>query len=223
VSRQLRLDLNRTPEYRREDFIVSAATEAATAALADWRNWPSGAACLVGPEGSGKTHLSRIWAGETAAVVLDAAPGDLAVLRGRAALIDGAERPPDAEALFHLMNMAAAGEATLLLTSRLRPSAWPAALPDLRSRLNALHVVEIGEPDDAALRGMLLQLFKARNIVPAEDLVPYLLIRMDRSFAGARRIVEVLDEAGAARGREVNRALAVEVLEVDNVINDLLG
>jgi hypothetical protein len=46
---------------------------------------------------------------------------------------------------------------------------------------------------------------------------------MERSFPAAERTAVLLDEAAAARGREVNRALAIQVLEVDNVINDLLG
>jgi len=222
VSRQLRLNLKREPAYQRDRFVVSPANAAAVGVLDIWRMWPAGVAALIGPEGAGKTHLAWMWAKDTGARMLTQAPADFAPLQGKPIVIEDAERWPDEDALFHLINMAGAGGA-LLMTSRLPPKAWPAKLPDLRSRLNAAQVIELGAPDDEALTGVLLNLLKQHNIVPADDLIPYLLTRMERSFAAAREIVTLLDDAAAAKGREVNRALAAQVLEIDTVINDLLG
>jgi chromosomal replication initiation ATPase DnaA len=222
VARQLRLPLSREPAYRREDFVVSAANAQAKTALDVWRMWPAGAAVLIGPEGSGKTHMARLWAQDADAAVLTEAPGDLEPLRGRPVLLEDADGFGDEAALFHLFNMAAVSGA-LLMTSRLPPREWAVTLPDLRSRLAAVQVLELSAPDDEALAGMLRNLFAERNIVPADDLIPYLLTRMERSFQAARQTATLLDEAAAARGREVNRALAVQTLEIDNVINDLLG
>lgn len=222
MANQLRLHLKRDPAYRREDFVVSRANAAAAGVLEIWRMWPGGVVALIGPQGSGKTHLARLWAEDTGATLLETVPDDFAPLRGRPILIEDADRWPDADALFHLINMAGASGA-LLLTSRKPPKDWATSLPDLRSRLNALQVAELHAPDDEALSGVLLSLFAQRNIVPSDDLLPYLLRRMDRSYPAAERTVALLDEAAQARGREVNRALAVQVLEVDNVINDLLG
>ena len=81
------------------------------------------------------------------------------------------------------------------------PRAWPADLPDLRSRLNALHVAELGAPDDAVLEGVLRKFFRERNIKPAEDVYPYLLRRIERSVPKAREIVARLDEAADAEER----------------------
>jgi chromosomal replication initiation ATPase DnaA len=222
VSRQLRLNLKREPAYARERFVVSPANAAAVGVLDIWRMWPAGVAALIGPEGAGKTHLATMWAAETSATTLTETPADFAALQGRPILIEDADRWVDEDALFHLINMAGA-DGALLLTSRRPPKNWPAALPDLRSRLNAAQVIELGPPDDQALTGVLLNLLTEHNIVPADDLIPYLLTRMERSYAAARETAILLDEAAAARGREVNRALASQVLEIDTVINDLLG
>ena len=128
-------------------------------------------------------------------------------------LLEDAERA-DADTLFHLINMAGSGGG-LLLTARSHPRTWPADLPDLRSRLNAMQVAEIGEPDDVVLEGVLRKFFRERNIRPAEDVYPYLMRRIERSVRVAREVVARLDEAADAEHREITRILARQILESD--------
>jgi chromosomal replication initiation ATPase DnaA len=223
VKRQLRLPLNRPVVYRREDFVVSPSNEAAWERLWARESWPGGVLALVGPEGSGKTHMARLWAQETGAATPKPGATDLSDLVGRALLIDDVEDWDDPEGLFHLINIAAGAGASLLLTARTRPVEWPAAVPDLRSRLNALEAAEIEEPDDAILTAVIRKLFKERHVVPADDLIPYLLPRIERSAAAVRALVIELDEKSSAERREVNRSLAQELFKVDNVTIDMFG
>jgi chromosomal replication initiation ATPase DnaA len=144
---------------------------------------------------------------------------DLAPVRDRPVLMESAEAAHP-ETLFHLINLAGAGGG-VLLTSRAHPRAWPADLPDLRSRLNALPVAEIGAPDDAVLEGVLRKFFRERNIRPADDVYPYLMRRIERSVAMAREIVTRLDEAADAEQRDITRALARQILESDAQTPDL--
>ena len=102
------------------------------------------------------------------------------------------------------------------MTAREHPRAWPAPLPDLRSRLNALLVAEIGEPDDVVLEGVLRKFFRERNIKPADDVYPYLLRRIERSVRMAGEIVARLDHAAEAEQREITRLLARQILEVED-------
>jgi chromosomal replication initiation ATPase DnaA len=89
---------------------------------------------------------------------------------------------------------------------------WPVDLPDLKSRLKAATVVEIGEPDDELLAQVLVKLFADRQIMPDDKLVSYIAARMERSNAAAVEIVERLDSLALARGVKISRALAGEVL-----------
>lgn len=216
MGRQLRLPLARPTSFRREEFVVSDANAAAVAAIESWPAWHGGCLALVGPQGAGKSHLAFAWAEAAAATALtpDASHADLDAVRGRPVLAEDAERFSD-EALFHLINMAGEPGASLLLTSRQAPSLWPYELGDLRSRLNALQVAELGPPDDVILRGVIEKFFRERNIRPAEDLIHYLLRRIERSAPAAREVVLRLDEAADARQRAVSRALAREILETE--------
>ena len=172
-----------------------------------------GALALVGPPGVGKSHLARAWAAARGAIVLPAgAPPTEAPVCGPV-LVDGADAGAEDSLLFGLIDRAASPGCALLLTARARPAAWPARLPDLRSRLNALPVAELCEPDEAALAGLLTVFFRERGVAPSPELVTYLLRRIERSARGARDVVRRLDDAAHALGRPVGRSLAREVLE----------
>ena len=76
-------------------------------------------------------------------------------------------------------------------------------------------MAELGPPDDVILRGVIEKFFRERNIRPADDLLPYLLRRIERSAPAAKEVVLRLDEAADAEQRPVSRALAREILEAE--------
>ena len=213
LGRQLRLDLERPQRFEREAFVVSGSNRAAVEALDAWPEWLGSRLAIVGPEGVGKTHLLSDFAERTGAVLLNgvtAALIDPVSLEGRPVVLDDAETVDD-EILFHLINMAERPGGSLLLASRTRPARWEVNLRDLRSRLNAIRVIEIEEPDDQVLRGVLESLFERRAIRPSPDLIEYLVKRIERSAAAARDTVARIDEA--SEGRPVTRALARTLLD----------
>lgn len=196
--------------------MTSPTNSEALRSLDSWPSWHGGCLALIGPAGVGKSHLAREWAARVDAVApTRKEPADLASLPGRPVLLENADSWVTDEAMFHLINMAAQHGGSLLLTSRTPPMEWAARLPDLRSRLNAMPVAEIEEPDDIVLEGVLRKFFRERNIRPAEDVYPYLLRRMERSVPQALEIVKKLDEAADAEQKAISRVLARQILEND--------
>ena len=210
MSAQLRLSLERAPDLARAAFVVSGSNALAVETLDGWPDWRGGALALIGPLGSGKTHLAAIWAARVGAATF---PANGVEMMGEGAILveDADARLPD-ETLFHLLNLSARPGAGLLLTSRIAPSLWPVRLPDLRSRLNALPTAGIDEPDDTVLGAMLDKFFFERNIRPSAELLAYLVRRIERSAQSARSVVARLDEAADETGRRVSRSLARLVL-----------
>lgn len=221
MARQLRLNLARDPVFRREDFALGPSNRDAAGLVDSWPRWPGGALALIGPEGAGKTHLARAWAAAVGAPTLDRRRPDVEAAAGRPVLVEDVDRGVADEALFHLVNLAARPGGGLLLTAREPPNQWPAVLPDLRSRLNSLLVAEIAAPDDVVLEALLRGLFRARNIRPPDDLIVYLLRRIERSAPQAREVVDRLDAVADQEGRPVSRALARQILEDDGGDVDL--
>ncbi|HOZ32680.1 MAG TPA: chromosomal replication initiator DnaA, partial [Tabrizicola sp.] len=210
MIRQLAFDLPSTAAMTRADFFVSPSNAVALQVVEGWQSWPGRKLLLIGPEGSGKTHLARVWAGLADAVILDArtlADVDLAPLAGTPVAVEDADHlPPAAEAaLFHLHNIVTPGGA-LLLTAKAPPRDWGLALPDLISRMQAAPLARLEAPDDALLSAVLVKLFADRQVAVPPNLIPYLISRMPRSVGAARTLVTALDARSLA-GDRASRAV----------------
>jgi chromosomal replication initiation ATPase DnaA len=213
----MRFDFPRIRQFSREQFVVSDVNREAAEAVDLWPAWVGARLALIGPPGSGKSHLAQAWAARTGAWIVSD-DRDLTVRAGPV-LFEDADRRREDTLLFHLLNRAGPAD-TFLITARTLPRTWPVELPDLRSRLNALPVATIGQPDDRVLEQVLVRLFRERDIRPDAELLAYLVRRIERSVPAAEAVVAKLDVAGDAAGRAINRTLAREILEdVDNTLD----
>lgn len=218
--RQLALALGHHTSFAREDFLAGPSNAAALAMIERWPDWPDRLLVVAGPHGSGKSHLAAIWAGAAGARFLAAralAEADLpgALSTGALVIEDVAGDAVDERALFHLLNLTREEGAFVLVTAPTAPSGWTLRLADLASRLRALPVVELGPPDDALLRALMVKLFADRQLDVDESLLAYLMNRIERSFAGAHAAVERLDREALRLHRPVTRALAAEIVGRD--------
>jgi chromosomal replication initiation ATPase DnaA len=219
MATQLGLDLPVRTARGRNDFLVAPSNAMAVAMIENWRNWSGAKMVLSGPIGAGKTHLTHVWADAAGARIINARDlreEDVPQLAQNATAVEDvhaiASLPAAQNALFHLHNLVLAEGHTLLLTGTGPVAHWGLELPDLVSRLQGALEATIDAPDDALLAAVLVKLLADRQLTPPPDLIPYLLKRMDRSFAEARRIVRALDVESIARKRPITRALAADVL-----------
>jgi chromosomal replication initiation ATPase DnaA len=199
-----------------EDFFVSEANADAHAMVAGGLRWPDGKLALVGPPGSGKTHLVRIWQGLSGAERRDARDLSEALPPpGSAVAVEDCEAlPRESEAaLLHLHNHLLATGGRLLLTADRAPARWGVRLPDLASRVQATAVVRLEAPDDALLEALLAKQFADRGLFPAPGVVAFLARRIERSHAAAALAVASLDRASLAEGRRVSLALVRRLLD----------
>ena len=219
-AEQLSLALPAEAAMGREDFLEAPSNALALAALEDSRGLPAGLAVLTGPEGSGKTHLARVWAARHGArwqapgALAADLPALLAPGAPLAVVLDDAHRlagTPGEEALFHLVNHLR-GRGEMLLTAPVPVRDWGLRLPDLVSRLSAAAHPALAEPDEALLAAVLVKLFADRQLRVEPALIDYLLGRMERSLGAARALVARLDARGLQLQRRIGRDLAREAL-----------
>ncbi len=216
APRQLVLALDHAISFAREDFLSGPSNAKALALIERWPDWPDRLAVLVGPEGSGKSHLAAIWAQVSGARVLSAkllGETDLLASMATGALVVEDLSPDDLNerALFHLINLAREERVDVLFTARTPPAGFPVDIRDLASRLKVLPVVALTAPDDALLRALIVKLAADRQLAVDEALVNFLANRIERSFAAVRAAVALLDEEALRQHRPVTRALAAEL------------
>ena len=195
AAEQPALPLTYAPRLDAGSYVISDSNREAAAWLADPARWPGPRCVLIGPAGAGKSHLAALF---------HAGHGGV--------LVEDADQIADGEPLFHAWN-AATPAAPLLLTARRSPRFWAHRLPDLASRLAATPLVTIADPDDALIAAVLGKRFADHGLRVDDDVIAYLALRIERSFAGVADIVARLDALALAERRDITVPLARELLD----------
>jgi chromosomal replication initiation ATPase DnaA len=216
TPRQLSFDLPPNVALGPDDYFVSEANAHAYVMVTNPDGWADGKLALIGPKGSGKSHLSRVFQHLTGATVWKA--GDIGAtldLPSCPIVVEDMEAlsPQSEEPLFHLHNHLRAQRLPLLLTATTPPSRWSIALPDLASRMQAAPTVHIADPDDRLLSAVLMKHFADRQLTPKPALISYLAGRIERSFSAADDIVSALDKEALATGQPIGIKLAGRLLD----------
>jgi hypothetical protein len=186
-------------------LIVGTSNADAVRYLRHVSTWPVRTAVLTGPRGSGRSLMGRLFARETG---------------GR--VIDGHDSVSEEE-VFHAWNAAQTSRKPLLIIANAPPADWHVALPDLASRLRAVPVLTIGDPDDCLARDLIDALFAQRGVALAPGVASYIVPRMERSYAMIHRIVAALDAASLEKGGGISIRLTRETLLSQGLIDpDLL-
>ncbi len=200
-----------------DTLVVAEGNRDAARRRTDRRAGPNGALALVGPRGAGKTHLALAWALETGArqVSPAAAPDDAAAIfreaEGRL-FVDDADTG-DESMLWRVRGVArSAGGAGRVASPRMR-GGGPVQIPDLRSRLGALAMARLGEPDEALMEVVLRRICREQFIQLSDDAARYLAHRLPRTFAAARHLAAALDAELVRGARPVALAAAKRALE----------
>ncbi|WP_240796869.1 DnaA/Hda family protein [Terasakiella sp. SH-1] len=213
---QLPLDFEYRPAMSGDDFLVCASNAEAVAWLDRWPDWPAPFVVIYGEAGCGKSHLAAVFRQATGAepVSLQSDPYEtmgeatVGVIEDVDLIISDHQKD-----LFHLYNHAREKGLTLLLTARHAPVDWDVNLPDLKTRLGTVPVVEIGQPDDMLMEAVLVKLFSDRQIQVERDVIAFMLLRMERSFEQAITLVQEIDRRALAQKRRITVPLVRSVLQ----------
>lgn len=213
-GRQLFLDFPRLDPASRP-LIERGPYVPALAALKRWKAWPEGQLALTGEAFSGKTRLLTFWAVEAGAALVTGealAAADMDEIAGLsigALAVDDADRGANGLGLLAALNLCRKRQAPVLLAGAADPGRWHDHPPDLRSRLTAMPVVAIGEPDDETLAQRLEEECARRHLNLPPESVRYLATRMPRTWADIGRIANQIE---ATPGRAYSRKSARNVL-----------
>ncbi|MER2519260.1 MAG: DnaA/Hda family protein [Bdellovibrionales bacterium] len=220
--RQYPLLLPHREAMEAEDLLLASGNREAAAWISRWPDWPGSCLIVHGPVACGKTHLGQVWRARSGGQLLCikdllARDAECLAMANEASFLDDADAVAGdsarEEALFHLYNHIVAHRRWLLLTARAAPAHWNVRLADLRSRLKSCPAVAVAAPDDSLIAALLIKQFRDRQIVVGDDVIDYLVARLERTPDAARRAVQALDSASLASRRRITVALARDIVE----------
>jgi len=92
------------------------------------------------------------------------------------------------------------------------PALMPWRLPDVTSRLAAINTAQITTPDDDLLVHLLRKLSDDRGMALDDEMITYIVKRMERSFGSANSIIDALNAISITEKKKVNMAMTRKVL-----------
>lgn len=221
TMRQLPLDLGSRAALGRADFLIGAPNAAAVQMIDRWPEWPSPLMMISGPAASGKSHLAAVWREKANAEMIRpemllSRTAEQIAAAGKNIVLDGldpwlGDRTAETT-LFHLYNIFWSEKRSLLATMRMAPAQTEFVVPDLASRVRAALSVSIQAPDDMLLASILIKQFSDRQLAVNNDVISYVLPRMERSFAAARDIAQRADSIALAEKKPISIPLMRRVL-----------
>jgi chromosomal replication initiation ATPase DnaA len=208
------LELGHDPSHHEADFIAGPGNRLALQHILAFPDWAAPLTLLMGPAGSGKSHLARIWAERSGAAILR--PGEIAINNADQPLaIEDVDRQGYAEeALFHLLNQSIRDLRPVLLTARLPIGQWPYRTDDLKSRARLAAPFTLAPDSDTQLMQILAKLFEDRQVTVDAKVLDYVVRRMERSAEEAGELAELMDRLALARQSAVTRGIAREALAI---------
>ena len=212
---QYSLPLDNAASADGAEYIVSSCNQDAYQSLIERNNtMQHHATLLIGEALSGKSTLATLWQEQHKAITLSAltlAP-DLPTIAKNYYVLDDCELCDESE-LFHLLNQAKSMQSSLLLTASKSASLLPFTLPDLTSRLRALPVVKILQPDDAMMTYRVQRHLQRHGVSIQQHALYYLIPRLPRSYHSINTICDELIALVEQEKRTVTVPLIRQLLQ----------
>jgi len=219
MSDQLIFDLNAPPNYHDDNYFVSDANQTAYKWITDWPHWNSYGHILVGPEFSGKSHLSSIWFRKANACQITFAPNCLDEARTylnqkHNLVIEDIDETIDEQSLFHILNMVKENQQYILLTSKSPVASLNLTLKDLNSRLKSLSASHIESPDDMLLKAIYMKRFSDLQIKVDHRIIDYILLHTERSYHAIDKVCNNLNNSSLSAKHKLTLPLVKQSLNL---------
>lgn len=197
--------------YGHESFIVSDCNRDAYVLIESTHTWQQPFQLIYGASSCGKSHLLKLWQNAIGATEIT---NDTIqhTFSGNSFIIDDVDHLHNEKALFHCLNHLKERGGYALMSASTHPSQFPFTLPDLVSRLKAITCTAIMEPDDLLLYQIFTKAFAERQLHVGDEVVHFLVSRIERSFNDVLQCVQRIDQAALNEKRTITIPFVKKVL-----------
>ena len=184
IPGQLIFDLPTQENFNPQNFFVSSSNSKAAKLIHLFPKWHNNGIVISGPEKSGKTHISHIWKSIANANFYDL-KSELVfdtINSNNNCIFDNFDflNENDERKFFQIYNDIINNKNYLLIL--IKETSLNIKLKDLKSRIDALNLATINDPDDLLIQAIILKFFHDKQINVAPDVINFILKRINRNF-----------------------------------------
>ncbi len=220
LEEQLTIEMPQKNFFGREDFMETKSNLEALSFIDEFIKSNQRIGLLVGPPGSGKSHLIKIFMNsiETRLSKIITLPSnnlfnefeknEFTIIED----IHNINLKFSEEDLLHAINISKETKRSLIMTSRIPISRFEIRLTDLRSRLESISVAIIEEPDDELMKSIILKMLRDRQLMVNPAIIEFLMKRLERTYLEINRTINLIDKHALEKGKKVSISLIREIL-----------
>ena len=199
------------PNFSINDFFVGNANlEAFNILIKD--NSINDKIILIGPQKSGKTHLSIIWQEKYNALKYNQNLNKIIENKNNI-LIDDLFHKINEEEIFHIINHCHFHNLKILITSSQQVNNYHFKLHDLSSRLKTFFNIKINLPDDELLINLMIKLFHDKQIIIKNpELFNYIINRVGRSYEKVFNLIDKIDKFLLQKNKQLTIPIIKELI-----------
>ena len=202
--------------FKNTDFILSRSNKHIYDFLDRWPKWEKNFINIIGQKSSGKTHLINIFIEKYKGKRIDAQSLNEADLNKielhENIIIEDLTSNINENLLYSLLDLIEQNNKYLIITSLNQVVHINFKLPDLRSRLKSFLLLNIEQPDDELIFGIILKNLSDRQISIDKKLIDYIVKRIERSYSKIHNFIYKIDQLSLKKKKSIDLKLIKEVL-----------
>ena len=202
--------------FKNTDFILSRSNKHIYDFLDRWPKWEKNFINIIGQKSSGKTHLINIFIEKYKGKRIDAQSLNEADLNKielyENIIIEDLTSNINENLLYSLLDLIEQNNKYLIITSLNQVVHINFKLPDLRSRLKSFLLLNIEQPDDELIFGIILKNLSDRQISIDKKLIDYIVKRIERSYSKIHNFIYKIDQLSLKKKKSIDFKLIKEVL-----------
>ncbi len=202
--------------YFENDFYVSSNNFEAYRLIESYPNWPDKWINIYGPEGCGKTHLSKILKKKISSYYVEAKDCNDNIIKKfesyKCLIIDNYKANIEENLLYSILNHSKQMNIFTLINSEKSLNNLEIKLLDLKSRLQSFIGLGIKLPTDDLLRVIISKSFSDKQIEIDVKNLEFIIKNVERSYEKVFKFIKDVDHLSLSSGKSININLIKKVL-----------
>ena len=202
--------------FKNSDFVLSKSNKHIYNFLDRWPKWERNFINIIGQKFSGKTHLINIFIKKNKGISISGQflnEEDLKKISiYENIIIEDLTSNINENLLYSLMNLVEHNNKYVIITSLNPIVNIDFKLVDLKSRAKNFLLLNIEQPDDELIFGIILKNFSDRQILLDKKLIDYIVKRIERSYSKIHNFIYKIDQLSLKKKKSIDFKIIKEVL-----------